>query len=47
MGKTHENVCPGAHCSENFRLLPETFLKEHFSWILLSGSKVKIQNRKI
>ena len=26
MGKTHENVFPGAHCYENFRLLSETFL---------------------
>ena len=52
MGKTHENVFPGAHCYENSRLLSETFLKvntilPHFSWILLSGSKVKIQNHKI
>ena len=52
MGKTHENVFSGAHCYEYFRLLSETFLKvnSHFAtflWILLSDSKVKIQNRKI
>ena len=27
MGKTHENVFPGARCLENFRLLSKTFLK--------------------
>ena len=52
MDKTHENVFPGAHCYEYFRLLSETFLKvnSHFAtflWILLNDSKVKIQNRKI
>ena len=33
MGKTHENVFPGAHCQENFRLLSETCLRvnSHFA----------------
>ena len=33
MGKTNENVFPGAHCSEYFRFLSETFLKvnSHFA----------------
>ena len=33
MGKTDENVFPGAHCWENFRLLLETFLNvnSHFA----------------
>ena len=33
MRKAHENVFPGAHCEENFRLLSETFLKvnPHFA----------------
>ena len=52
MGKTHQNVFHGGHCLENFRLLSETFLRVNshfatFSWILLSDSKVKLQNHKI
>ena len=33
MDKTHEDVFPGAHCWENFRLLSETFLRvnSHFA----------------
>ena len=27
VGKMHENVFPGAHCLENFRLLSETSLR--------------------
>ena len=32
MGKTQKSVFPGAHCWENFRLLPVTFLRmnSHF-----------------
>ena len=34
MGKTHENVFPGAHCQENFRLLSETFLKVNYQFAI-------------
>ena len=30
MGKTDENVFPGAPCYKNFRLLSETFLKVNY-----------------
>ena len=41
MSKTHENVFRGAHCSENFRLLSETFLKvnSHFATFFLDLSE--------
>ena len=43
MGKTHENMFPGAHCLENFRLLSETFqrLNSHFATFFMDFTNFK------
>ena len=41
MGKTQENVFPGADCKENLRLLSESFLKvnSHFATFFMENTK--------